>query len=258
MFVDMLNSYKLIKPHVSSLKQAVLGGAPSSETLVKEVHEVLKVPHIHIAYGSTENSPGVASSRLDDDFEYALKGIMKPLEFVELKVIDENGCLVPVNTQGELCVRGHGLFMGYWDDKEKTDEVVDKTRWYHTGDISTMNEYGSIKILGRKKDMVIRGGENLYPQEIENFLHTHPAVLEIHVVGVPDKRMGEELCAWIFLKEGMKVSEEDIKMFCKGKISHFKIPRYIIFVEDFPKTTSGKIQKFEMKKRSIQMLNLDT
>ncbi|KFM70604.1 Acyl-CoA synthetase family member 2, mitochondrial, partial [Stegodyphus mimosarum] len=252
MFVDLLNNYKLIKSSMSSLKQAVIGGAAVPEALVKEVHEVLKVPYINIAYGSTENSPVVAVNGINDDFQNAVDGVLQPLEFVELKVIDDNGCLVPIKNEGELCVRGHGLFIGYWGDKEKTEEVIDKTRWYHTGDICIMNEYGYVKIVGRKKDIVIRGGENLYPQEIENFLHTHPAVLETHVVGVPDTRMGEELCAWISVKDGMNITEEDIKKFSKGKISHFKIPRYIIFVKDFPKTTSGKIKKFEMKEISIQ------
>ncbi|XP_055932646.1 medium-chain acyl-CoA ligase ACSF2, mitochondrial-like [Argiope bruennichi] len=256
MHVDGIYNFKLQNYDVSSLKQAVVGGSPAVESLIEELKETFGLSYINIAYGSTENSPAVAVNGIDDDFEKAVKGLLKPLEYIELKIVDRNGRLVPINAEGELCVRGHNLFLGYWQDPEKTAEVVEKTNWYHTGDLTVMDEEGCIKIVGRIKDMIIRGGENIYPMEIENFLNTHPAILEVNVVGVPDKRMGEEVCAWISVKKDMNLTEEEVKNFCRGKISHFKIPRYIMFVDDFPKTTSGKIKKYEMVRISTEKLKL--
>ncbi|XP_054709150.1 medium-chain acyl-CoA ligase ACSF2, mitochondrial-like [Uloborus diversus] len=256
MYVDLINNYRMQNCNIKSLRHVVLGGASATESLIRDVRNVLKVPYISVAYGCTENSPATAVSYLNDTFENIVKSVMQPLEFVEMKIINDAGCLVPVNTQGELCTRGHVLFVGYWDDKDKTEEAIDKTRWFHTGDLCVMNEYGYIQIVGRKKDMVVRGGENLYPAEIENFLATHPDILEVHIVGLPDERMGEELCAWIALKGDKTMTKEEVKEFCKGKISHFKIPRYIEFVTEFPKTTSGKIQKFKMREISIKKFNL--
>lgn len=256
MYMDMLHQYREFKPDLRSLKQAVIGGAASPEALVREIHKEFDLTHTLVAYGTTENSPAVAANGLNCSFEDCVQGILQPYEYLELKVVNAQNQVLPVLEQGELCVRGHSVFLGYWEDPEKTDEVMEKTNWYHTGDLATMNEYGRVKIVGRKKDMVIRGGENLFPVEIENFLHTHPAILEAQVVGVPDPRLGEELCAWICLKKGEKLTEEELRNFFKGKISHFKIPRYIMFVEDFPRTASGKIKKFEVKRISIEKLNL--
>ncbi|GIY52334.1 medium-chain acyl-CoA ligase ACSF2, mitochondrial [Caerostris darwini] len=256
MLIDCLNSLQLQKYDISSLNQVIIGGSAIIENLLKELKKLLKVSTVTVAYGSTENSPAVAANGIDEDFEKSIKGFLKPLEYVELKIVDNNGKVVPVNTEGELCVRGHNLFLGYWDEPQKTAEVVDKSLWYHTGDLSAMDEYGYVKIVGRKKDIIIRGGENVYPVEIENFLSTHPAIFLTSVVGVPDKRMGEEICAWISVKENMTLTEEDVKQFCKGKISHFKIPRYIMFVKEFPKTLTGKIKKSEMTRMSIEELKL--
>ncbi|GFS55397.1 medium-chain acyl-CoA ligase ACSF2, mitochondrial, partial [Trichonephila inaurata madagascariensis] len=256
MYVDMLHNFKLQKYDISSIKQAVLGGSPAIESLVEEIKNVLNPSYVHIAYGSTENSPVVAINGEDEEFQNAVKGILPLIEYVECKVVDSKGKVVPVNNEGELCVRGHGMFLGYWNDEAKTSEVLSETNWYSTGDLTTMNEDGYIKIVGRKKDMIIRGGENIYPLEIENFLNTHPSILEVNVVGVPDKRMGEEICAWIVVKKDMNLTEENVKEFCKGKLSHFKVPRYIMFVDDFPKTPSGKIKKYEMVKISTEKLNL--
>lgn len=256
MFVDLLQKQETGSYDISCLKQAVIGGAPSPSSVTAGVFSKLKVKNVHIAYGSTENSPAVAVNTLHDDESTVIKGLVPPLEYVEVKVVNHEGEVVPVNTQGELYARGHILFIGYWGDKAKTEEVVDNTKWYHTGDLAEMNEGGYIRIVDRLKDMVLRGGENIYPKEIENFLHTHPSILEVHIVGVPDKRMGEELCAWIKLKDGCHLTEEEVKDFCKKKISHFKIPRYIMFVDDFPKTVSGKIQKFKMRISSTEKLGL--
>ncbi|GIY95506.1 medium-chain acyl-CoA ligase ACSF2, mitochondrial [Caerostris extrusa] len=232
---------------ISSLKAIENIRAASSASLIKEIRDELDIPHVQVGYGCTETSPAVASNRYVEDFHNVEHSIMQPIEYTEL---------VPVNTQGELCVRGHNIFVGYWGDEEKTAEAIDKTHWYHTGDLAMMTEYGFVKLVGRIKDMIIRGGENIYPLEVENFINTHPAVREVHICGVPDKRMGEEACAWLLLKDGMHLTEEEVKAFCKGKISHFKIPRYIMFVEEFPKTESGKIKKIEMTKISIEKLNL--
>ncbi|KAG8174855.1 hypothetical protein JTE90_007781 [Oedothorax gibbosus] len=257
MYVDLLHNYRSHQRNIASLKQAVIGGAPATEPLVRDVRNELQLSSVHMAYGSTENSPCVALNGINDSFENACKEVLQPVEYVEVKVVDDKQHLLPINMEGELCVRGHGLFRGYWDDEQRTAEVVDeKTFWYHTGDLCVMNEYGFLKISGRKKDMIIRGGENIYPLEIENFLNSHPDILEAHIVGVPDKRRGEEVCAWISVKEGADLTEEEVKKYCKGKISHFKVPRYIMFVKEFPKTASQKVKKFEMKNISIKELNL--
>ncbi|GFU91914.1 medium-chain acyl-CoA ligase ACSF2, mitochondrial [Trichonephila clavipes] len=208
-----------------------------------------------VGYGSTELSPAISFAKANDSGN-AAKGILETVEYIEVKVINDKRQMVPVNTQGEICVRGHCVFMGYWGDEEKTREVLDEGRWYHTGDLGVIDEEGYLRIVGRIKDMIIRGGENIYPIEVEEFLSTHPAVLEVHICGVPDERMGEEACAWIHLREGMKLTENEVKEYCKGKISHFKVPRYIMLVEGFPKTQTGKIKKFEMSRISKEKLNL--
>ncbi|GIY52332.1 medium-chain acyl-CoA ligase ACSF2, mitochondrial [Caerostris darwini] len=256
MYVDLIHKCKSGNFNIGALKQGILGGAASSASLIKEIRDELDIPHLQVGYGCTETSPAVASNRYVEDFHNVEHSIMQPIEYIELKVINNKNQLVPVNTQGELCVRGHNIFVGYWGDEEKTAEAIDKTHWYHTGDLAMMTEYGFVKLVGRIKDMIIRGGENIYPLEVENFINTHPAVREVHICGVPDKRMGEEACAWLLLKDGMHLTEEEVKAFCKGKISHFKIPRYIMFVEEFPKTGSGKIKKIEMTKISIEKLSL--
>lgn len=206
-------------------------------------------------YGSTEASPVITATTPDDPLDQWIDSVGKPLEHTEVKIVDGDKKIVPVNEKGELCVRGYCVFSGYYNDEEKTREVV-HNGWYHTGDEAIMNESGRVYIRGRIKDMIIRGGENVYPKEIEDFLYTHHAVEEVQVVGVPDERLGEQVCAWIKLKSGCSPCEEDIKNFCKGKLSHFKIPRYILFVDSFPKTVSGKVQKFKMREQSRAMLQL--
>ncbi|KAM7308222.1 medium-chain acyl-CoA ligase ACSF2, mitochondrial [Ixodes scapularis] len=179
----------------------------------------------------------------------------RSVEETMVKIVDAEDRIVPVNQRGELCARGYLVFMGYFKEEGKTREVI-RYNWYHTGDEARMSEDGRLTISGRIKDMIIRGGENVYPVEIEDFLYRHPDVLEVQVVGVPDKRLGEESCAWIKLKPGRTLNEEDVKNFCKGKLSHFKIPKYVLFVETFPKTVSGKIQKHKMRDESKKILNL--
>jgi fatty-acyl-CoA synthase len=166
---------------------------------------------------------------------------------LEIKVVDETGAVAPIGATGEFCTRGYSVMHGYWGEPEKTAEAIDAEGWMHTGDLATMDANGYVNIVGRSKDMVIRGGENVYPREIEEFLYRHPAVSDVQVIGVPDARYGEELCAWIVLKPGQAIGEEDIRAFCRGKIAHYKVPRYVKFVDAFPMTITGKIQKFVMR-----------
>ena len=175
---------------------------------------------------------------------------------LEVKIVDENGRVVSRGEPGELCTRGYSVMHGYWGDVEKTHEAIDPEAWMHTGDLATMDDEGYVNIVGRIKDMVIRGGENLYPREIEEFLYRHPQVQDVQVVGVPDEKYGEELCAWIIAKPGQSVTEDDIRAFCQGQIAHYKVPRYIRFVDAFPMTVTGKIQKFKIRETMMQQLQL--
>ncbi|XP_041434406.1 medium-chain acyl-CoA ligase ACSF2, mitochondrial isoform X2 [Xenopus laevis] len=210
-----------------------------------------------IAYGTTENSPVTFMGFPHDNFIRKTETVGHVLSHTEAKVVDTTtGQIVPLNAPGELLIRGYCVMLEYWDDPEKTKEVMTPANWYKTGDIATMDEYGYCRIVGRCKDMIIRGGENIYPAEIEDFLHTHPSILEAQVIGVKDERMGEEVCACIRLYDNNTATAADIKEYCKGKISHFKIPRYIVFVNDYPLTVSGKIQKYTLREKMEKELNL--
>lgn len=255
MYIDMMHQLDKDRHDVSSVRRAVMAGAPCPPQVNKRVMTELNARRLFIMYGSTEASPVITATTPDDPLDQWIDSVGKPLEHTEVKIVDGDKKIVPVNEKGELCVRGYCVFSGYYNDEEKTREVV-HNGWYHTGDEAVMNESGRVYIHGRIKDMIIRGGENIYPKEIEDFLYTHHAVEEVQVVGVPDERLGEQVCAWIKLKSGCNPCEEDIKDFCKGKLSHFKIPRYILFVDSFPKTISGKVQKFKMREQSRAMLQL--
>ncbi|XP_067144310.1 medium-chain acyl-CoA ligase ACSF2, mitochondrial-like isoform X2 [Centruroides vittatus] len=250
MFVDMLVHISKGNYDLSSWKEVTIGAAPVHENLINALRDKCRVK-IYNVYGSTEIT-GMVS--MDNKMKFPSAGRL--FEYTEIKIVDTDGRIVPINTKGEILCRSPFVCSGYWDEKEKTAETFDNARWYHTGDVGVLDENGCIIITGRIKDMVIRGGENIYPQEIENFLLSHPAISEIYVVGVPDSRLGEELCACIQLKQGHKLSEKDVKEFCKEKISYFKIPRYVLFFEDYPKTESGKIQKYILQKKCINILNL--
>nr|XP_037281545.1 medium-chain acyl-CoA ligase ACSF2, mitochondrial-like [Rhipicephalus microplus] len=255
MFIDILHHLKNGQYDVSSMKRAVMAGSPCPPEVVKRVMTELNAQRFFILYGTTETSPVITATTPDDPLDKWIHSVGKPVQHTEVKIVDKENKIVPTGQRGELCTRGYLVFMGYFDDEENTRKAI-CNGWYHTGDEAVMAEDGRISIKGRIKDMIIRGGENIYPQEIEDFLYTHPAIEEVQVVGVPDERMGEEACAWIILKPGCSATEEDIKNFCKGKLSHFKIPRYIFFVDTFPKTLSGKVQKFAIRERSCQMLKL--
>ena len=213
---------------------------------------------VQIAYGMTETSPVSTQTRIGTPLQKQVSTVGQIHPHLEVKVVDpETGKVVPVNTAGELCTRGYSVMLGYWNDEEKTRQAIDNARWMHTGDLATIDEDGYINIVGRIKDMIIRGGENVYPREIEEFLYTHPNISDVQVIGVPDKKYGEEIMAWVKLKEGKTLSLENIKTFCQGKIAHFKIPRYVKFTDAFPMTVTGKIRKVEMRKVSIQELGLE-
>jgi fatty-acyl-CoA synthase len=211
---------------------------------------------VTIAYGMTETSPVSFQTTADDSVERKTSSIGRIHPHVEVKIVDPEGRIVPAGTPGELCTRGYSVMLGYWDDPEKTADSLDKAGWMHTGDLATLDQDGYGNIVGRLKDMVIRGGENVYPREIEEFLFRHPKIESAQVIGVPDPKYGEELCAWVKLKPGESETAEAIQAFCKSQIAHYKIPRYIRFVDAFPMTVTGKVQKFLMREQMIQELGL--
>jgi fatty-acyl-CoA synthase len=208
---------------------------------------------VTICYGMTETSPVSTQTRRDDPLEKRVGSVGQVHPHVEIKIVDPgSGEVVERGETGELCTRGYCVMLGYWNDSESTREAIDEARWMHTGDLATMDEEGYVNIVGRIKDMIIRGGENVYPREIEEFLYTHPAIADVQVIGVPDERYGEEVCAWVVLREGGELDEEELREFCRGSIARFKIPRYVRFVDSFPMTVTGKIQKFKMREVEIE------
>ncbi|NWU91504.1 ACSF2 synthetase, partial [Upupa epops] len=250
MFIDMLFQPDFDSYDLSSLWGGVIGGSPAPPEIIKMLMTKMNMRHMMVAYGTTENSPVTFMMFPNDSINGNTDTVGCILPHTEAKIEDPvTGQPVPLNTPGELQIRGYCVMLGYWDDPAKTSEVITDEKWYKTGDIASLDENGYCKIIGRCKDMIIRGGENIYPAEIEQFLHTHPKIEEVQVVGVKDPRMGEELCACIRLRAGQDCTQEEIKAFCKGKISHFKIPRYIMFVDQYPLTTSGKIQKYKLREQ---------
>ncbi|XP_043223811.1 medium-chain acyl-CoA ligase ACSF2, mitochondrial-like [Amphibalanus amphitrite] len=256
MFVDMVNIAKQKRHDLSSVHSGVVAGAPVPFHLMQAMINDLNMRDAVVGYGLTECSPLLTLGFPSDDLEHRCGTVGYPLAHTELKVVDGQGLTAPVGQPGVLCARGYCNFLGYWDDAEKTAETLTPQRWLITGDVAVMNEDGYVKIVGRAKDMVIRGGENIYPTEVEDFLMTHPDVLEASAFGVPDDRMGEELAVWIRLRRSDTVSEHDIRSYCKGRIAHYKVPRYIEFRDDFPKTVTGKIQKFVMRDTMTRELGL--
>ncbi|XP_030064211.1 medium-chain acyl-CoA ligase ACSF2, mitochondrial [Microcaecilia unicolor] len=257
MFIDMLGQPNFSSYDLSSLQGGIVAGSPVPPEIMKKIMADMNMPELVVAYGTTENSPVTFLSFPHDDINRRLNTVGHVFPHTEAKVVSpETGQTLPLNASGELMIRGYCVMLGYWKDEEKTKEVITPDKWYKTGDIATLDEYGYCKIVGRCKDMIIRGGENIYPAEIEQFLHTHPNIQEAQVIGVRDPKMGEEVCACIRLKTDDECSAEDIKAFCKGKISHFKIPRYIVFMKEFPLTVSGKIQKFKLQEIIYKQLQL--
>lgn len=254
MFIALLGHADLGRFDMSSLRTGIMAGAVCPEPLMRGVIERLHMPEITIAYGMTETSPVSFQTAVDDPLDRRTGSIGRVQPHLECKVIGEDGATLPVGTAGELCTRGYSVMLGYWEEPEKTAAVIDADGWMHSGDLAVIDAAGYGTIVGRLKDMVIRGGENIYPREIEEYLYGHPAVEDVAVIGVPDERMGEELCAWIRLRAGSAGDEEDIRAFCRGRIAHYKVPRYIRFVDSFPVTVTGKIQKYLIREAMIAEL----
>jgi fatty-acyl-CoA synthase len=258
MFIAELNHPRFREFDLSSLRTGVMAGAPCPIEVMKQIVGQMHLSEITIAYGMTETSPAVCQSSTNAPLSRRVSTVGTVLPHLEVKIIDPTtGETVAPGVSGELCMRGYGVMHGYWEDEAKTGEVIDSDHWMHTGDLATMDAEGYINIVGRSKDMVIRGGENIYPAEIEAFLYRHPKVQDVQVVGLPDKRYGEELCAWIVAKPDETISENEIREFCKGQIAHFKVPAYIRFVTQFPMTVTGKVQKFKIRELMKEELRLD-
>ena len=256
MFLAQLQHPEFETFDLSSLRTGIMAGSPCPIEVMRQVIEQMNMHQITIAYGMTETSPVSTQTGLDDSIDRRVATVGRIHPHVEVKIVDEEGRVVAPGERGELCTRGYSVMRGYWNDEDKTAEAIDPSGWMHTGDLATVDEQGYFNIVGRIKDMVIRGGENLYPREIEEFLYRHPKVASVQVFGVPDPKYGEELCAWVMLASGEEATEEEFRDFCRGQIAHHKIPRYICFVDEFPMTVTGKIQKFVMRERMIETLGL--
>lgn len=256
MFIAELDHPQFGQFDFSHLRTGIMAGAPCPVEVMKKVIDKMHMEQILIAYGQTELSPVSHITEPHDPLEKRVGTVGKPCPHLETKIVDETNRVVAIGDKGEICTRGYAVMRGYWDDEEKTRETIDQGGWLHSGDIGVMDDDGYVQVTGRIKDMIIRGGENVYPREVEEFLYTHPSIQEVQVVGVPDERLGEQVCAWIKCHEGQTLSEDDVREFCRDKITHFKVPRYIRFVEDYPMTVTGKIMKYKMRDAMVEELGL--
>jgi fatty-acyl-CoA synthase len=246
MFITELDYPQFENFDLSTLRTGVMAGAPCPVEVMKRVISDMNMKDILIGYGQTELSPINHMTLPNDSLEKRTETVGRAVPWVEIRLSDENGAVVGIGQKGEICTRGYSVMRGYWNDDERTAETIDPAGWLRSGDLGVMDAEGYVQIVGRIKDMIIRGGENIYPREVEEFLYTHPAIAEVQVFGVPDEKMGEEVCAWVQLHPGQNMTEDDLKAFCKGQITHFKTPRYVRFVQEYPMTVTGKIQKFVM------------
>ncbi|MFI5730658.1 AMP-binding protein [Kribbella sp. NPDC051587] len=258
MFIAELGLPNFSDYDLSTLRTGVMAGSPCPVEVMKRCVADMHMAEVAICYGMTETSPVSTQTRRDDDLDRRTSTVGRVMPHVEVKLVDPaTGLVVERGEPGELCTRGYSVMLGYWDEPEKTAEAIDQARWMHTGDLATMREDGYVNIVGRIKDLVIRGGENVYPREVEEFLYTHPAIADVQVIGVPDEKYGEELCAWIKLKDGAEPLDADaVREFATGKLARFKIPKYVLLVDDFPMTVTGKIRKVEMREKSLGLLGL--
>jgi fatty-acyl-CoA synthase len=257
MFIAALEHPDVADYDLSTLRTGIMAGSPCPVEVMKRVISDLNMAEVTIAYGMTETSPVSTQTAPDDDIERRVSTVGRIHPHVEVKIVDpETGATVGRGEAGELCTRGYSVMIGYWDDPERTAEAIDSDGWMHTGDLATMDDAGYVNIVGRIKDMIIRGGENVYPREIEEFLYTHPDIVDAQVIGVPDVKYGEEIMAWVKLRDDAELTEDELKAFCKGKIAHYKVPRYVRFVPEFPMTVTGKVQKFRMRELAIEALGL--
>ncbi|WP_133980880.1 AMP-binding protein [Kribbella voronezhensis] len=258
MFIAELGLPDFASYDLSSLRTGVMAGSPCPVEVMKRCVADMHMAEVAICYGMTETSPVSTQTRRDDDLDRRTSTVGRVMPHVEVKLVDPvTGLVVPRGEPGELCTRGYSVMLGYWDEPGKTAEAIDQARWMHTGDLAVMRDDGYVNIVGRIKDMVIRGGENVYPREIEEFLYTHPDIADVQVIGVPDEKYGEELCAWIKLRPGAdELDAAGLRSFATGKLAQYKIPRYVLLVDDFPMTVTGKIRKVEMREKSIALLGL--
>ncbi|WP_027896157.1 AMP-binding protein [Zestomonas thermotolerans] len=254
MFIAELDHPRRGEFDLSSLRTGIMAGATCPIEVMRRVISEMHMAEVQIAYGMTETSPVSLQTGPDDELELRVTTVGRTQPHLETKIVDEHGRMVPRGQVGELCTRGYSVMLGYWNNPEATAEAIDRARWMHTGDLAVMDDNGYVRIVGRSKDMIIRGGENIYPRELEEFFFTHPAVADAQVIGIPDEKYGEEIVAWIKLHPGQSLSAEELREWCKGRIAHFKIPRYIRFVDGFPMTVTGKIQKFRMREITLEEL----
>jgi fatty-acyl-CoA synthase len=259
MFIAELALPDFVSFDLSSLRTGVMAGSPCPVEAMKQVQQLMHMTEVTICYGMTETSPVSTQSLTNDPLDKRVSTVGRVHPHVEVKIVDpETGQIMPRGTKGEFCTRGYSVMLGYWNDEKATHNAIDAAGWMHTGDLATMDDEGYVNIVGRIKDMIIRGGENIYPREIEEFLYTHPAVLDAQVIGVPSERYGEEVMAWVKLRSGMTATEDELAAYCRGRISTFKIPRYWKFVDAYPMTVTGKIQKFRMREVSVVELGLES
>ncbi|HEY0596948.1 AMP-binding protein [Sphingopyxis sp.] len=254
MFIAALNHPDFDRFDLSSLRTGIMAGSPCPMAVMREVIDRMHMDQVTIAYGMTETSPVSFQSDTDDPPGLRVSTVGRIQPHLEVKLIDLAGDVVARGETGELCTRGYSVMLGYWDDAERTADAIDADGWMHTGDLATIDDAGYCQIVGRIKDLVIRGGENIYPREVEEFLLTHPDIADVQGVGIPDAKYGEELCVWIIVRSGATLSEADVRAHCQGRIAHYKIPRHIRFVDEFPMTVTGKVQKFAMREHMVKLL----
>jgi fatty-acyl-CoA synthase len=258
MFIAELDHPDFAKTDFSTLRTGIMAGSPCPVEVMKRVQKEMHMPEVTICYGMTETSPVSTQSAVDDPLEKRVSTVGRVHPHVEIKIVDPGtGRVSPRGTTGELCTRGYSVMLGYWEDSHSTRQAIDAGRWMHTGDLATLDDDGYVNIVGRIKDMVLRGGENVYPREVEEFLYTKPEVADVQVIGVPDVKYGEELMAWVKLRSGAQITGDELRAYCKGKIASYKIPRYWKFVDGFPMTVTGKIQKYKMREIAIAELGLE-
>jgi fatty-acyl-CoA synthase len=256
MFIAELHHPRFAKFDLGSLRTGIMAGSPCPIEVMRAVVERMGVREITIAYGLTEASPVITQTATTDSLEQRVGTVGTPLPALEVKIVGPDGAEVGVGQSGELLVRGHGVMQGYYNKPAETAEALTADGWLHTGDVAVRSADGYFRITGRIKDVIIRGGENIYPREIEEFLYTHPAVADVQVVGLPDARFVEEVCAWVRLKPGAQLTEAEVREFCKGRIAHYKVPRYVVFVDEYPTTVTGKVQKFKLREMGIERFGL--
>ncbi len=257
MFIAELGLADFAQYDLSTLRTGIMAGSPCPVEVMKRVVSEMHMTEVTICYGMTETSPVSAQTTADDDMDRRVSTVGRVGPHLEVKVVDPgSGLVLPRGVPGEMCTRGYSVMLGYWDEPAKTAEAIDAARWMHTGDLAVMDQAGYLNIVGRIKDLVIRGGENVYPREVEEFLYSHPAIEDVQVIGVPDTKYGEELCAWVKLRPGSELTSEDVRAYCTGKIAHYKVPRYVRFTGEFPMTVTGKVQKFKMRETSVDELGL--